>query len=208
MDVFRWVMRGFKIFAISFLMICVIYHYVSHRALKHPDGVITAASDPEQTSTSDPEFQFKHYSIKPLQDFSIVARVLSTEHYEFDTGAELAPVDLALGWGPMSETSVINQLNISQGGRFYFYRYQLPPPIPPNDIVTHSANMHMIPSNSLIEKELKDVRVGQIIHLQGNLVEVKDLKKNWTWRSSLTRNDSGNGACEVIWVKQLIVTDR
>jgi hypothetical protein len=189
-------------------MVFITYRYISHRSVHHADGVITVADDPDQTSTSDPEFLFKdEYNIKPLKDFSIVARVLSTEHYEFDTGAKLAPVDLALGWGPMSETSVINKLNISQSGRFYRYHYDLPAPIPPNEIVTHSANMHMIPSNSLIEKELKDVRIGQIIHLTGNLVEVDNIKNHWKWRSSLTRDDTGDGACELIWVKSLYVTD-
>jgi len=73
--------------------------------------------------------------------------------------------------------------------------------------VTHSANMHMIPSNDVIAKQLEDVRQGQIIHLTGNLVEAKDLKKHWIWRSSLTREDSGAGACELIWVKSLYVSD-
>lgn len=200
-------MRWLQILAIGVLSYSA-YQYISHRAVKHPDGMITAASDPDQSSTSDSDFTYKRYAIKPLKDFKIVARVLSAEHYSLDAGADLVPVDLALGWGRMSETAVINQLNISQSGRFYRYTYNLPAPIPPNEIVTHSANMHMIPSNDLIAKQLNDVRVGQIVHLTGNLVEAKDLQKNWTWRSSLTREDSGGGACELIWVKQLYVTDR
>lgn len=199
-------MRWLQILALGILSYTA-YHYFSHRAIKHPSGIVTAASDPEQSDTSDPDFTYKQYSIKPLQDFKIVARVLSAEHYTLDAGADLVPVDLALGWGPMSETAVINQLNISQGGRFYRYSYNLPAPIPPNEIVTHSANMHMIPSNELIAKQLNDVREGQIVHLTGDLVEAKDLQKHWTWRSSLTREDSGGGACELIWVKSLYVSD-
>lgn len=200
-------MRWLQILALAILSYAA-YQYFSHRAIKHPDGIITAADDPDQSSTSDSDFTYKKYAIKPLKDFKIVARVLSTEHYTSDAGADLVPVDLALGWGRMSETAVISQLNISQGGRFYRYRYKLPAPIPPNEIVSHSANMHMIPSNDLIAKQLNDVRVGQIVHLTGNLVEAKDLEKHWTWRSSLTREDSGGGACELIWVKQLYVTDQ
>lgn len=199
-------MRWLKIFAVCFFGF-MFYQYFSHRAIKHPDGIITAASDPEQSSTSDSDFTYKRFAIKPLKDLKIVARVLSIEHYSLDTGADLVPVDLALGWGRMSETTVINQLNISQGGRFYRYTYMLPAPIPPNEIVTHSANMHMIPSNDIIAKQLNNVRVGQIVHLSGNLVEAKDLQKHWTWRSSLTREDSGGGACELIWVKSLYVSD-
>jgi hypothetical protein len=32
------------------------------------------------------------------------------------------------------------------------------------------------------------------------LVEVRN-NKGWFWRSSLTRSDSGNGACEVVFVE-------
>ncbi len=199
-------MRWLQILALAILSYTA-YQYFTHRPVKHPDGVVTAANDPDQSSTSDSEFTYKQYAIKPLKDFKIVARVLSAEHYSSDAGADLVPVDLALGWGPMSDTSVINQLNISQGGRFYRYNYKLPAPIPPNEIVTHSANMHMIPSSDAIAKQLHDVRAGQIVHLTGYLVEAKDLQKNWTWRSSLTREDSGGGACELIWVKQLYVSD-
>lgn len=199
-------MRWLQILALGVLSYAA-YQYVSHRAVNHPDGMITAANDPDQSSTSDTEFTYKRYVIKPLKDFQIKARVLSAEHYSFDAGADLVPVDLALGWGRMSETSVINQLNISQSGRFYRYHYALPAPIPPEEMVTHSANMHMIPSNDIIAKQLNAVRVGQIVHLSGNLVEAKDLQKNWTWRSSLTREDSGGGACELIWVKSLSLSD-
>jgi hypothetical protein len=145
-------MRWLQILALGILAYAG-YQYFSHRGVKHPDGVVTVASDPEQTSTSDSDFTYKKYAIKPLKDFKIVARVLSAEHYTMDAGADLVPVDLALGWGRMSETSVINQLNISQGGRFYRYHYNLPAPIPPNEIVTHSANMHMIPSTDAIERQ-------------------------------------------------------
>jgi hypothetical protein len=36
------------------------------------------------------------------------------------------------------------------------------------------------------------------------LVEVQSKHKqadNWRWRSSLTRDDTGNGVCELIWIK-------
>jgi len=107
----------------------------------------------------------------------------------------------------MSDSAVIEQLNISQSGRFYRYSYKNAPPIPIGDIISHSANMHMIPAYDLIAKQLENVRVGQILHLSGQLVEITDQHKRWKWKSSLTREDSGAGACELIWVKQVFVSD-
>lgn len=199
-------MRALKIIAVLILLFAAIHHW-RHRAIHHPDGAMMVADDPLQTDTQDSAFSYKQFQIQPLKDFAITARVLSAEHYSMDPGSDLSPVDLALGWGAMSDTAVINQLDISQSGRFYRYHWSDEPPIPVSEIVFHSANMHMIPANDTIARQLADVRVGQVVHLSGNLVEVTNPEKNWHWRSSLTREDSGDGACELIWVKQLYVSD-
>ena len=59
------------------------------------------------------------YHIALLASFDIRARVIAAERYRFDRGAALSPVDLALGWGAMSDSDVLKQLSVSQGGRFY-----------------------------------------------------------------------------------------
>jgi hypothetical protein len=38
----------------------------------------------------------------------------------------------------------------------------------------------------------------------GYLVEVRG-RDGFRWRSSLTREDTGNGACELVWVEKLDV---
>ena len=65
--------------------------------------------------------------------------------------------------------------------------------------------MHMIPANPVVEKRLKSVRPGNIVRVRGCLVEVS-AKDGWRWRSSLTRTDTGPGACELIWVESLEVS--
>ena len=64
--------------------------------------------------------------------------------------------------------------------------------------------MHMIPADGAIAGRLKDVRPGQVVRIQGWLVEAR-AGDGWRWRSSLTRNDTGAGACEVIFVRDLQV---
>ena len=46
------------------------------------------------------------YQIALLASFDIRARVIAVESYRFDRGAALSPVDLALGWGPMSNGDI------------------------------------------------------------------------------------------------------
>lgn len=174
------------------------------RPVGHSDGTLVS-NDPVQVDRPGlPAISMAGYRIMPVAEFSLQARVLSTEAYHAGREADLSPVDLALGWGPMSDSAVLDRLQISQGNRFYFYRWTGRPPIPPTDIVEHSANMHMIPANDDIKRRLGKVRTGQVVALNGYLVRVQ-APDGWRWNSSMTRSDSGNGACELVWVNAFAV---
>jgi len=164
---------------------------------------IPAAAEPLQTNKDLPKpFRSGDYTVTPLANYSLTAVVLSRDHYRFDPGAKLAPVDLALGWGPMSIASALNELSISQSGRWYEYSYKNEPPLEPSAIATHSANTHCLPANAAVRKELLAVRRHDLVTLQGYLVEITG-PDGYHWRSSLTRNDTGGGACEVLWITHL-----
>ncbi|NVK22054.1 MAG: hypothetical protein HWD86_06015 [Kangiellaceae bacterium] len=168
---------------------------------------VKAKEEPVQTAIDEPNpFDFKGYVMTPLADFDIKAKVIRREDYRFDKGADISPMDLALGWGRMSDEAVLEHLDVSQSGRWYRYRYQNAP-IPQQEIQTHSANMHLIPANSYVEKQINKVKAGQIIQIIGQLVKVEDQEQNWRWQSSLTRKDTGDGACELIFVEQLMVIE-
>ncbi|TAK92150.1 MAG: hypothetical protein EPO06_02775 [Burkholderiaceae bacterium] len=201
-------MRWFPALCIALVVYGAYHRFVgTGTSVSHPTGVITAADDPLQSSTHAAAFQYHGYTIEPLADFQITARTLSVEHYSTGRESDLSPVDLALGWGRMSDSAVLKQLQISQGGRFYFWRYENEPPIPVPEIISHSANMHMIPADVSVENKLRAVRQGEIVSLSGYLVKIT-AGDGWHWQSSLTREDSGAGACEVIWVQQVSVNSQ
>lgn len=179
------------------------YQSYSNRPASHGNGII-ASQQPIQSSSKQQGFTHNGYHITPLEDFSIEARVLAAKDYTFGREADLSPVDLALGWGAMSDEAVLSKISISQSNRFYHWRADAFP-IPRKEIELQSANMHMIPADSQVEKTLKSVRPGQVVKITGYLIEAK-ADDGWRWKSSLTREDTGAGACEVIFVKSLTIS--
>ena len=182
-----------------------VWFNTSRRPLQHPPGVLTAG-DPEQIALSAllPSIEKEGWTLRPLAHYFITARVLATEHYSWDATAKIAPYDLALGWGPMSNTAVLERLDVSQSGRYYHWRYWGRPPIPEKEIITHSANTHLIPADDSTARAISSLRVGSLVKISGYLVEATHPQADHAWRSSLTRDDEGEGACEIIYVKSLV----
>jgi len=190
------------IFAVLFVALG-IWQYDQNKVITHPDGVLAADDPAQRYLDSAPAFEFKGYMIKPMATFSIEARVLSREKYHLGRESELSPIDFALGWGPMSDTAVLSKIDISQGGRFYYWRAERPP-IPLKQIVSHSSNMHMVPSSNHVAKQLASVRKGNVVSLKGHLINI-NAADGWRWRSSLVRTDTGGGACELVWVDEVVI---
>ena len=158
-----------------------------------------AAPLQSEVPSSIPALSIEGATLQPLAGFSMEARVLGREDYRMGREADFSPTDLALGWGRMTEDAVLAQLNISQGGRWYRYSWRRDPPIPVDEIVRSSANMHMVPADDAVAAALRDVDAGDRVRIDGWLVQV-NTPDGWRWRSSLTREDSGGGACEVVYV--------
>lgn len=179
------------------------YSHWSTRAVEHGPGVI-APNAPVQTNFSDSHpLDYKGYRITRLAEFDVNARVLSREDYRLGREADLSTTDFGVGWGRMSDEDVLKNIDISQSGRFMNWRVN-EFPIPQREIETSATNMHLIPSDAAIERQIASVRKGQVVHMRGYLVRV-DASDGWHWVSSLSRDDAGAGACEVFWVESLSV---
>ena len=162
------------------------------------------AAAPQQGGTSAQSFEQSGYRIQPVASYEIRALVLSIESYRLGREADLSPLDFALGWGPMSDPTVLQELQISQGNRWYQYRWKGNPPLEPALIVKHSANTHLIPANDDVRRALAKVQKGEVVRLVGSLVNVEH-PDGWRWRSSTSRDDTGGGSCELLWVTEVTV---
>jgi hypothetical protein len=185
---------------VAFLLLCVGVYFACRYEKPARWRGLPAPADPIQTSDKlPPPFSDGDFVITPLARYSITAVVLSRERYRFDDGAALSPLDLALGWGSMSIAGVVNDLQMSQGGRFYEYQWKESSPLEPDQIISHSANTHCLPANAQVRRQLLSVKRHDLVTMEGYLVEARGANGS-VWRSSLTRDDDGGGACEVMWV--------
>jgi hypothetical protein len=177
--------------------------WTTERPVHRPPGIV-APDEPQQVDLDPPEtFAAKGYQFTARARFVITARLLRKEIYRIDGGAGLAPVDLGVGWGPLSDSAILDQLDFSQMGRFFYWQPKSGRfPLPAEMLITHMAQMHMIPSTKAIEDRLRSLRPGQLVTATGYLVDVRG-PNGFTWSTSMTRTDTGAGACEIVWVEAL-----
>ena len=161
-----------------------------------------APEAPFQTSDNLPlPWTYKDFTITPRAKYHLKAVVLSTHHYwAGEIEDTLSAYDLALGWGPMSDAMIINQLNISQDSRWYNYHWNNNPPLDPSEIISHSSNNHIIAADQNVLETIKRTKRYDVIELEGYLVDIQSKKKDWNWHTSLSRTDTTGGSCELFWV--------
>jgi hypothetical protein len=180
------------------------WHWWSYERPVHRAPGIVVPDEPVQINLDPPQpFEAKGYTFLKRAKFDITARLLRKEVYRVDGGASVAPVDLGVGWGPLSDSAMLDGLEFSQMGRFFYWQpHDVDFPLPKPVLISHLAQMHVIPADASVESRLKKLRPGQIVTASGYLVDVRG-PHGFAWNTSLSRTDIGDGACELFWVETL-----
>jgi hypothetical protein len=194
-------MRKLLIAAALLLVLLGVLTHRQHRSPQPEPGVLAAEPPAQVDLDHGAQLQRGDVTLTTRAHFDITARVLSRKDYSGGADASLIPTDLALGWGRMSDSDVLAKIDISQSGRFYYWHVK-EFPIPRREIETSSANMHMIPANEDVKRQLEQVRQGELVRITGFLVDASRAD-GWRWKTSLTRDDTGAGACELIYVERV-----
>jgi len=132
-----------------------------------------------------------------LAEYTVDGVVKGKQRYS-DYPSQISAYDFIMAWGDLPTKEVGNSVKYSQSVRWYYFRYFGDTPVTVDYISNHSANVHLIHQNAVVLAQIKKVDKGDRVTLHGYLVNVAF--ENGPWKSSLTRGDTGNGACEVMYV--------
>jgi hypothetical protein len=177
-------------------VICfALWRLYSQRDIDHAPGAVASGAPKQQMLEGGAAIERGTFRLRPRAEFSATVRVLRREDYSLDRISPLVPTDFAVGWGPMSDTRVLEDIEISQGNRFYFWRTENWP-IDRGEIESHSANWHVIPESASVRRVLDKLRTGSIVELEGRLVDIE--AGDGGMKTSLSRTDTGAGACEIL----------
>ncbi len=146
----------------------------------------------------------KKWLMRALADYTGMGIVVSRRSYRYERNGGLAPVDVAIAWGDLVNDGLYKQLSWSQSNRWYWWRYGAD--FTPGDtfVARHSANIHIIPASKNLGRAALALRSGDKVELDGQLVQIENPEEpSSSWVSSLSREDQGDGSCEVLFLERL-----
>jgi len=180
------------------------------RAVSHPPGIaVPIGPTIDVGATRAPWADDKGFRYASLGTFGGRAMVLARRNYDLGEFAALAPTDLALGWGPMSDPRLVDQLSFPQYKSFSS-RFVVPEfrsgaeiakrPWPEVEAMFKDlTHVHTIPGDPEIRKTLAGIRPGQVIRFRATLVDARG-PSGFSYASSLALGDHN---CEVAWIDAL-----
>lgn len=175
--------------------------------------------DPVQTEDGLPEpFDVSRknvtYTVTPLASYELWGLVVSYHHSAsfIDISHKqwndyLNTKDLCVLWGRNVETGVYKRMRFSNRDFTCYYRY---PDRETGELFTESAlsNNHLLPADPIVADAVLKARTGDQVHFKGWLVSYGIKGTPYARRSSLSRNDRANGACEVVYITEFEILRR
>lgn len=171
--------------------------------INHGPGEITPNKPKFERLTWEKPFTFKEATIIPHRKITGTVRVLEKKRYFFDNKREYSPIDVLIGWKALSDERNLDHIHFSLDNRFFDYEFTRPP-LPLNDILSQIDLWHLVPSTEQIDTDIKKLRKGNIIILEGFVIDIEPLSK-YAWRSELVNPKNQDFKNTIIWVTKLSV---
>ena len=194
-----------KLIPIGYLIAIILIIYVLLPGASAYEGHI---ADPIQINLSKPEnitiYRDKDIQLSLLAEYTVHGIVKGHKRYSDDL-SPLSRYDVALAWGDLNKEEIDKSIRYSQNGRWYTFLAEADSQVDSQYISNHSSNIHLIHKDSTILDKISKIGKNDYIRLKGYLVNVHF--ENSPWETSLSRADTGNGACEIMYVTSVEFLD-
>jgi hypothetical protein len=127
-----------------------------------------------------PVFERDGHVMTGLAQFKAKARVVSIERYGKDRQAKIAPLDIVLGWGALSDTTTFKGVDVAQTERSVVFE-SYDPKLPKEAVAASLLNLHVVGADAAVDERLRELRRGNIVEIKGWLVEVR-AGDGWRWK--------------------------
>lgn len=184
------------------LVVLGAWQFAITRPVTQPDGVLAADAPVEQvpgdgmTPIVRPDFR-----LESLGRITLEARVLGRQSYPRDRFGRLAPLDLLVGWGSMSDSVRLRAVDFAQSGRVYVWQ-SYDPALADAEVAASTLLLHVVPATPGLEDVLGKVRVGQVVKIGGVLLQATAADQA-PWRGREIRIEVREGRSRVVYVESL-----
>lgn len=159
---------------------------------------------PIQQAPFDVTVNERTYRIEPLFDYELFGMVVSYQHHDGDSmlhaawNDHLNMLDLCVVWDQSATTPYLNNLDF-WNGQFTCFVETRDQQAWDSFNMNQLSNNHLISADPFIRDQVSKVRIGDQVRIRGWLSRYQ-YPDGGVRGTSTTRTDSGNGACETIYV--------
>ena len=166
-------------------------------------------NEPAQTATSKPAFDASYndvaYRIEPEYEYDLYGTIVSFRHHDDSrihllANDHLNMLDVCVIWGDNTSNQLLHKIdfwngvftcNVKTGDQDAWDAFNM----------TQLSNNHLLSDDEYVRDRVRDINVGDQIRVRGYLSSYSS-EAGGVRGTSTTRLDTGNGACETLYVEQ------
>jgi hypothetical protein len=175
--------------------------------------------EPTQVAVRRPAFEITvgeiTYDVQPLYKYELHGMVVSRHdsntwwdyiHKEWNDKLNVA--DLCVVWGDNVRSGVYRDIDFSSGQFVCNFQTSSNEAYAAFD-QTAISNNHLLTADPSLARKMRDARIGDQVHFSGYLAEYSH-NHGFAFKrgTSTVRTDSGNGACETVYVEDFEILHR
>jgi len=211
-QLFKW------IFLISLSLMLFTAYYKDELPEPTTDSSIRL-EPPLQTETSRQPFTIvsnkQRYNITPKFDYDLTGIVVTysnadgfTNIWHHDIWKDFINVrDLCVIWDPNVNSGVYKKVTFSSDSWTCWFSWK-DSATTEQFKITAIANNHLVTTNNQIKAALLNAEIGDVVHFKGVLATYKNEESGAERETSIKRTDTGNGACETVYMDEFKVIQK